>query len=145
MHPRYGLDTHDMVTAPTIWSCTTRYTVVVSTTCFCLPRHSHVPHDICGTHDMVRPCRVVHITMSCGTCTHDMVMFHTTWSCSTRHDHVVWNIHDVPHDMIQITHGMLPRQGFAPHDKVLHHTVCPHGMGVVVWKFDHTVCTPCRV
>ncbi len=116
---------------PTTWSCT--------------PRHGHAPHDMSGTHDMVKPCRVGHVTMSCGTCTHDMVMHHTTWSCTTRYDHVVWNIEHVPHDMIKIPHGMPTRHGHAPHDMVMRHTVCPHDMIMSCGKSDHVVCAPCRV
>ena len=162
-HTRYGrgthgmvvahpMCTHDMVMTPTIWSWHTRHTVLVHTTYSCYTRHGHVPHDMNGTHDMVRPCRVVHITMSCGTCTtrhgrgpHDMVVFPTTWSRATRHDHIVCNIYYVPHGMVKIPHGMPTRRGHASHDMVTHPTTCYTRYDHVVCASDHTVCAPCRV
>ena len=102
MYTRHGLDTHDMVTfhttlshAPTTWSRSTRHILLTPTICLCHPRH------VCTTrHDQNMSC--VHIIMSCRTCTHDMVTVHTTWSRSTRHDHAVWNITHVPHDMVNL-------------------------------------------
>ena len=127
MHTRHGRDTHDMI------ACT--HDIIHEYT-----RHGQTPHDMVVTHDMIRPCRGVHITMSCRTCTHDMVPFHTTWSRSTRHDHVVWNISHVPHDMVNLYPRRDPRHGQTPHDMVRHHTT---------WSTRHGGCRveirPCRV
>ena len=105
-------------------------------------RHGRCAHDMVVTHDMIRPCRGVHMTMSCRTCTHDMVTSHTTWSdmtmsCGTFHMfHTTWSIctHDVPHDMVS-HHTTWSRS--TRH----HHTT----WGMSCGTSDHVVCAPCRV